>query len=76
MKGQDIFLRRSELGNGMKGIIALMLVFAVVTLSSIFFPVFDGWFVGSTLVSQAIIMGLGLTLVSGMILQCSSFKTR
>ena len=76
LPGRDIFLRRSGLSLPSKGFAAIGAV-AVSIVSAIgLFQVVDGRFVGSTLVSQAVVMWLGLALVSQMIVRRSALKRR
>lgn len=76
MKGQEIFLERTDLRVASNGWLALFVVSAVVVLSMAFFRAFDGMFFGATLVSQVIVIGLGLALITGMILGHKSLKKR
>ena len=74
--GIDIFLRRSGLASPANSLL-LMIVIAVAALAvREFFRAFDGLFVGATLVSEAIVMGLGLAIVAQMILRRAVFKAR
>lgn len=76
MKGEKIFLERSELSTGLNGWLALFVVGAVAALSMEFFRAFDGRFFGATLASQVIVIGLGLALITVMILGRKALQNR
>jgi len=74
--GIQVFLKRSELRSPAN---SLLLAFAIVVLALAareFFLVFDGLFVGSTLVSQATVMGVGLAITAQMIVRRVACKAR
>ncbi len=74
--GLDIFLKRSELSSPAKSLL-LMIVIAVVALATrVFFDAVDGLFVGSTLISQAIVLWLGLAIVAQLIVRRRIFRAR
>jgi len=76
LPGQEIFLHRSGLERRSNARLAVLtiLVFSLGTIA--FFRAFDGLFVGSTLVSQALVMASGQLLVAVMILNRGKFKAR
>jgi protein-S-isoprenylcysteine O-methyltransferase Ste14 len=74
--GRNIFRQRSELSSPVNGLLALVVLVVTTSIAIAFFQAFDGLFVGSTLVSQVIIIGTGLALVSQVILRRSTFKAR
>ncbi len=74
--GQAIFRERSGLGTPVNGFLALVTVIIEVGIVVSFFRMIDGRFVASTLISQAIVMWLGLALISSMILRRANLKTR
>ncbi len=74
--GRDIFLQRSELSRPSKGWLAILTMAATTAVAIVFFQVFDGLFVGSTLVSQGIVMVAGLLIVSQMIVRRAAFQAR
>lgn len=67
VKGQDVFMKRSELGVGWNGAVAILTIIAGASLAVAFFRFFDGLFAGSTLVSQFLVIGSGQALISTMI---------
>lgn len=74
--GANIFLKRSELGRLPVAALALLVVAATAVAAAVFFQAFDGLFTGSTLVSQGIVMWLGLAIVAQMIVRRAAFKAR
>lgn len=76
LPGEDIFLKRSELNVASNGLLAILVLIIAVIVAAAFFRAFDGLFVGSTLVSQAIVMMSGLILISQLIVRRSAFKAR
>lgn len=76
LPGVRVFLNRSELSSPATSLL-LALVIAVVALAARgFFQLFDGLFTGSTLVSQGLVMWLGLAIVAQMIVRRDAFKAR
>jgi len=74
--GETIFIKRSELGVGMNGLLALLTIGVAIIVGAAFFRVVDGRFVGSTLVSQGIVAVGGQLLVAQHILRRAGFKAR
>jgi protein-S-isoprenylcysteine O-methyltransferase Ste14 len=74
--GQEVFLERSELNKASNGFMALATVVVSVGLCVLFFILFDGLFIGSTLISEAVIICTGQLLVAQMILRRADFKRR
>jgi len=74
--GRAKFLKRSELSVPSAGLLALSTIVAAAATAIVFFQAFDGLFVGSTLVSQAIVMCTGLAIISQMILRRADLKAR
>ena len=74
--GQAIFRERSELETPANGLLALVTVVVAAGIAIAFFRMIDGCFVASTLVTQAIVMWLGLALISPMILRRASLQAR
>jgi len=74
--GTTIFLKRSELSSLSNGFLAILSVAVSVTVAVAIFRLLDGLFVASTLVSQGVVMWLGLAIVSQMILRRSALKAR
>ncbi len=74
--GRDIFLERTQLNQPRYGALALVLVLVVVCLGGGVFFVIDGRFVGSTLISQALVMWLGLAIVSQLIVRRNEMRRR
>lgn len=73
---RDIFHQRSELSSPVNVLLALVVLVVAAIVAIAFFQAFDGLFVGSTLVSQVIIIGAGQALVAQVILRRSTFKAR
>ncbi len=74
--GTTIFLKRSELSSLTNGLLAILSVTVSVTVAVAIFQLLDGLFVASTLVSQGVVMWLGLAIVSQMIVRRSALKAR
>lgn len=74
--GRDIFAQRSELFRSANALLALLAVVAMALVAIAIFIALDGRFIGSTLVSQAIVMWGGLAIVSQMILRREAFRAR
>ena len=72
--GINFFLKRSELSSPLKSLLLLTVIFVVAIAARTFFEVFDGRFVGSTLVSQAGVMWLRLVVVAQMIVRRVAFR--
>ncbi|HET7091387.1 MAG TPA: methyltransferase [Anaerolineae bacterium] len=74
--GTDIFLKRSGLSSPANSLLLTLVIAGVALAAREFFQVFDGLFVGSTLISQGIVMWLGLVIVAQMIVRRDSLKAR
>lgn len=74
--GIQVFLRRSELSSPANSLLLTIVITVVALAAREFFQVFDGLFLGSTLVSQGIVMWLGLAIVAQMILRRAAFQSR
>ncbi|MBI5653820.1 MAG: isoprenylcysteine carboxylmethyltransferase family protein [Chloroflexi bacterium] len=76
LPGRDLFQTRSELGKPQNGLLALVTMGVTATLVIAFFFFFDGLFIGSTLISQGIVMFVGQILVAQMILRRDQLRAR
>jgi len=74
--GVRLFLKRSELSSPANSLLLAIVIVLLVFAARAFFQAFDGLFVASTLVSQAIVLWLGLAVVSQMIVRRAAFKAR
>ena len=74
--GQDIFDKRSELNQPLNAVLALATMFVAALVAVATFRWLDGWFIGSTLVSQVIVIGAGQVIVAQMILRRHAFRAR
>ncbi len=74
--GQAIFRERSELSNPRNGLLALLAVIVSALVAIAIFALIDGRFFASTLISQAIVMWGGLTIVSLMFLRRAALRAR
>lgn len=74
--GARLFLNRSELSSPVNSLLLAIVIALIVFVARAFFQAFDGLFVASTLVSQAIVLWLGLAVVSQMIVRRAAFKAR
>jgi len=74
--GQEIFDKRSELIKPLNGLLALGTVLVTLAVIAVFFVVFDGLFLGSTLVSTAIVVTIGQLMVGEMIADRAHLKAR
>jgi len=74
--GRKIFYERSELNKALNGLLALATIVVTLAVIVVFFAGFDGWFVGSTLVSTAIVVTIGQLMVGEMIADRAKFKAR
>ncbi len=76
VQGEEIFRARSELNVPANVLLALLSVIVTTIVGVAFFNLVDGRFVGSTLVSQAIVMIVGLVIISQMIVNRAAFQAR
>lgn len=74
--GETIFLKRSGLTVWTNGLPAILTIVVAVAVGVTFFRVVDGRFIGSTLVSQAIVMLCGMALISQLVRRRAGFKAR
>ena len=74
--GHDIFAQLSELNHAVNALFTLLMVIVMATVAVTIFIALDGRFIGSTLVSQAIVMWGGLAIVSPVIARRASFRAR
>lgn len=74
--GQTIFLRRTELSKPLIALQTAAVIAASAVVANAVFVWLDGRFAGSTLISQAIVLWGGLTIVAQMILRRAAFKAR
>ena len=74
--GRKIFYERSELAKPLNGLLALGTIIVTLAVIVVFFAVFDGWFIGSTLISTAIVVTIGQLMVGEMIADRAKFKAR
>ncbi len=76
IRGRQVFQERSELNRPANGLLALGTVVVSAIVAVAFFRAFDGLFIGSTLVSQIMVIGVGPVLVAQMILRRADFQAR
>ena len=76
IRGRKIFYERSELDQPLNGLLALATIGVTLVVIVMFFVVFDGWFIGSTLISTAIVITIGQLMVGMMIAERAKFKAR
>ena len=74
--GRKIFYERSELDQPLNGLLALGTIVVTLVVIVMFFVVFDSWFIGSTLISTAIVITIGQLIVGMMIMERAKFKAR
>jgi protein-S-isoprenylcysteine O-methyltransferase Ste14 len=74
--GRKIFYERSELNQPLNGLFALATMVVTLAVVALFFTVFDGLFVGATLVSTASVVTIGQLMVGRMIAERARFKAR
>lgn len=74
--GIRLFLERSELRSPANSLLLASVVVVLALAARAFFAAFDGLFIGSTLVSQGIVMWLGLVIAAQMVLRRVAFTAR
>ncbi len=74
--GRKIFYERTELDQPLNGLLALVTIGVTLAVIAVFFVVFDGWFIGATLVSTAIVVTIGQLMVGMMIVERAKLKAR
>ena len=74
--GREIFYKRTELDKPLNDLLALATIGVTLAVIAEFFVVFDGWFVGATLVSTAIVVTIGQLMVGMMIVERARLKAR
>jgi protein-S-isoprenylcysteine O-methyltransferase Ste14 len=74
--GRKIFYERSELAKPLNGLLALATMAVTLAAIALLFDVFDGLFIGATLISTAIVIAIGQLMVGMMIAERAKFKAR
>jgi protein-S-isoprenylcysteine O-methyltransferase Ste14 len=74
--GRKIFYERTELDKPLNRLLALVTIGVTLAAIALFFVVFDGWFIGATLVSTATVVMIGQLMVGMLITARAKFKVR